>query len=117
MQTRPIPPVSPVIATPREPMPMPRPKRPAPAYWAETAPHPFIDTVRASQPAFGRRSPEPNAGQPNAAQPCVEEAGWVMGDAVEQSVSRWLIIIGGSIAAAATGALLGSLLSMSSAGL
>lgn len=109
MQTLSIQPVSPILPTPREPThaPSPRPQGPAPAYWAETAPHPFVEMVRAAQPAFARHQPTSSA-----ARPSVEEAGWVMGDAVEQSVSRWLVIIGGAIAAAATGALLGSLLSM-----
>lgn len=109
MQTLSIQPVSPILPAPREPMPgpAPRPQGPAPAYWAETAPHPFVETVRAAQPAFARRQPVSSA-----AQPYVEEAGWVMGDAVEQSVSRWLIIMGGAITAAAMGALLGGLLSM-----
>ena len=111
MQTLSIQPVAPILTTSREPMPAPapapRPKGPTPAYWAETAPHPFVETVRAAQPAFARRQPAWSA-----AQPYVEESGWVMGDAVEQSVSRWLIFIGGAIAAAAMGALLGGLLSM-----
>lgn len=109
MQTLSIQPVSPVLPSPREPLtgPAHRPKGPAPAHWTDSAPHPFIETVKAAQPAFARRQPASSA-----AQPYIEEAGWVMGDAVEQSVSRWLIIIGGSIAAAATGALLGALLSM-----
>ena len=107
MQTLSIQPVSPIPPAPLEPMPAPRPQGPAPDYWAETAPHPFIETAKAAQPAFARRKPASLA-----AQPLVEEAGWVMGDAVEQSVSRWLVIIGGAIAAAATGALLGGFLSM-----
>ena len=109
MQTLSIQPVSPVMPSPREVTPRaPRPQGSAPAHWAETAPHPFIETVGAAQPAFARR--QPASANPHAY--VVEEAGWVMGDAVEQSVSRWLIVIGGSIAAAATGALLGAMLSM-----
>ncbi|MGQ2991766.1 MAG: hypothetical protein ACT6RD_11175 [Brevundimonas sp.] len=108
MQTLSIQPVSPVIPPQRELTPRaPRPQGPVPAYWAETAPHPFVETVRAAQPVFARRQPASSA-----AQPYIEEAGWVMGDAVEQSVSRWLIFIGGSAAAAAMGALLGGVLSM-----
>lgn len=109
MQTLSIQPVSPIMPSACEVTPRaPRPQGPAPAHWVEAAPHPFIETVRAAQPAFARR--QPASANPHAY--VVEEAGWVMGDAVEQSVSRWLVIIGGSIAAAATGALLGGLLSM-----
>lgn len=109
MQTLSIQPVSPVMPSPAEVTPRaPRPQGPAPVHWAEPASHPFVETVRASRTDFALR--QPASANPHAY--LVEENGWVMGDAVEQSVSRWLIVIGGSIAAAATGALLGGLLSM-----